>query len=104
MLHRHLPHEQVVAGLAAALDVGALTAEAVALRGTQTRRHDDDPVTESGEELTEQPTPPAPAVRSLTEHRLRTHLPTDTRPLPTVDKYDQLLPSRHDTHHEGASP
>src|SRR5690606_34989230 len=31
LLHRHLPHEQVVAGLAAALRAGALTADAVAL-------------------------------------------------------------------------
>ena len=31
LLHRHLPHEHVVAGLAAALRAGALTADAVAL-------------------------------------------------------------------------
>nr|WP_307622942.1 IS21 family transposase [Nocardia lijiangensis] len=31
LLHRHMPHDQVVAGLKAALEVGALTADAVAL-------------------------------------------------------------------------
>ena len=34
-----------------------------------------------------------PAVRSLTERRLRAHIPADTRPLPSVEKYDQLLQS-----------
>lgn len=34
-------------------------------------------------------------VASLTERRLRaSQLPADTRPLPTVDQYDALLPSR----------
>src|SRR3546814_1938780 len=37
MLHRHLRHDQVVAGLAAALNAGALTADAVAL---EARKHD----------------------------------------------------------------
>ncbi|MGW0325585.1 hypothetical protein [Nocardia sp. NPDC003183] len=31
LLHRHLPHEHVVAGLAAALQAGVLTSDAVAL-------------------------------------------------------------------------
>lgn len=38
MLHRHLRQDQVVAGLAAALTAGALTADAVAL---EARKHDD---------------------------------------------------------------
>ncbi|MGB7234644.1 MAG: IS21 family transposase, partial [Rhodococcus sp. (in: high G+C Gram-positive bacteria)] len=46
----------------------------------------------------------APAVRSLTERRLRAHLPADTRPLPSVDKYDQLLPNRRENPNEGAAP
>lgn len=37
--------------------------------------------------------PQTSTVASLTERRLR-QLPPDSRPLPTVDKYDDLLPSR----------
>ncbi|TPW90666.1 IS21 family transposase [Mycolicibacterium fortuitum] len=98
MLHRHLPHAHIVAGLATALDAGALTADAVAL---EARKHDDTsdgPAAEHSREPTE-----APTVRSLTEHRLRAQLPADDRPLPTVDKYDQLLASRRKNPHEGAA-
>ncbi|MEX1908079.1 IS21 family transposase [Janibacter sp. Y6] len=102
MLHRHLPHDQVVAGLAAALNAGALTADAVAL---EARKHDnstEEAVIEiSGEPLASQE---APAVRSLTERRLRAHLPADDRPLPSVEKYDQLLASRRENPNEGAAP
>ena len=38
MLHRHLPHDHVVAGLATALRAGALTADAVAL---EARKYND---------------------------------------------------------------
>jgi transposase len=102
MLHRHLHHKQVVAGLAAALNAGALTADAVAL---EARKHDDSaaaPLLEPSDEATEPPE--VPTVRSLTEHRLRARLPADDRPLPTVDKYDRLLPSRNDDPLEGAAP
>ncbi|VVJ18374.1 Mobile element protein [Amycolatopsis camponoti] len=44
----------------------------------------------------------AAAVTSLTERRLA-HLPPDTRPLPSVTIYDQLLPS-HRTPREGTRP
>ena len=105
MLHRHLPHEHVVAGLATALRAGALTADAVAL---EARKHNDttdgtatgQPAAVS-DETHESKTP---TVRSLTKRRLRAHIPADTRPLPSVDKYDQLLPSRRDTPNEGAAP
>jgi hypothetical protein len=102
MLHRHLRHDQVVTGLAAALDAGALTADAVAL---EARKHDevsDDPGTELRAEPTEPPG--RQAVRSLTERRLRAQLPADDRPLPTVDKYDQLLTSRRENPNQGAAP
>lgn len=107
MLHRHLPHEQVVAGLATALRAGALTADAVAL---EARKHEDTaddaaldhPTAHVGSEAYGEGE--APAVRSLTERRLRAHLPADTRPLPSVDKYDQLLPNRRENPNEGAAP
>ncbi|OYO19830.1 IS21 family transposase [Enemella dayhoffiae] len=93
LLHRHQRHEQVVAGIAAALKVGALTADAVAL---EARKFADDEngagtpgVLQDDEHRSSSST-----VRSLTEQRLRTRLPEDDRPLPSVDRYDELLPSR----------
>ncbi|MCP2281797.1 Transposase [Promicromonospora umidemergens] len=94
LLHRHMAHEYVVAGLAAALTVGALTADGVALEARKAA--DAHRTGEPG---------PGPSrgclrrqvnnVTSLTEHRLRTQqLPDDTRPLPDMSKYDDLLPSR----------
>ncbi|CUU59765.1 hypothetical protein Ga0074812_13164 [Parafrankia irregularis] len=94
LLHRHLAHEHVVAGLAAALRAGALTADAVALEARRAADTDEPPPS----------TPPQPgsAVSSLTERRL-IQLPPDTRPLPSVAVYDQLLPSRR-TAQEGTRP
>ncbi|WP_246003125.1 hypothetical protein [Nocardia tenerifensis] len=71
----------------AALRVGALTADAVALEArkaaeaTPRRAHVVD--------LDEPDQDPDP-VASLTARRLA-HLPPDTRPLPSVAIYDQLL-------------
>jgi hypothetical protein len=84
LLHRHMPHKQVVAGIAAALGSGALTADAVALEAR--RLTDDEPrqvIDLSG------PTIDRPVV-SLTQRRLA-QLPPDTRPLPSVTAYDELL-------------
>ena len=76
LLHRHLRHEHVVAGLAAALQAGASTSDTVALerasrRHRQTHHHS----------LGARPADSSP-VTSLTERRLR-QLPPDTRPLPS---------------------
>ncbi|BDD82322.1 transposase [Tsukamurella pulmonis] len=87
LLHRHMRHEQVVAGLAAALSAGALTADAVAL---EARKADTEP---TAAETTDLDTPARQGVVSLTAHRL-TSLPPDTRPLPSVAAYDQLLRHR----------
>lgn len=96
LLHRHMPHEHVVAGLAAALRAGALTADAVAL---QARKFAE---TDNHQHAVDEPTPPANNVVSLTERRLA-QLPADTRPLPTVAAYDQLL-RRHRRTAEGTRP
>ncbi len=91
LLHRHMTHDHVVAGLVAALAVGALTADAVALeaRKAADAQHETGPAPNRAG-LARQ----VGNVTSLTERRLRTHLPDDTRPLPDVSKYDDLLPSR----------
>ncbi len=93
LLHRYLPHAQVVAGIAAALDAGALTADAVALEARKLADR-QEPSSDPAENTTA-PDRPAAAPASLTERRLRAQLHRDSRPLPSVDKYDQLLPSKH---------
>ena len=71
LLHRHLPHDQVVAGLAAALRSGALTADAVAL---EARKIGD---TRTGDSVS-MDLDAAPVVSSLTQRRI-TQLPPDSR-------------------------
>lgn len=89
LLHRHTDHRHVIAGINAALQAGALTADAVALEARK--------AAETGTDITTANPPPTDtlAVSSLTQRRL-THLPIDTRPPPSVTAYDQLL--RRSTH------
>lgn len=89
LLHRHLRAADVIAGIQAALLAGAFTADAVALQARQaadaalaTTAGVDPPSSVVG--------PQPPVLRSLTEQRL-THVPPDTRPLPEIAPYDQLL-------------
>lgn len=78
----------MVAGLATALRAGALTADAVALEARKAAQAEDETtVSDTSPAVSGQ----APAtVTSLHEWRLA-HLPPDTRPLPSVTPYDQLL-------------
>nr|WP_329407998.1 hypothetical protein [Nocardia vinacea] len=85
LLHRNMPHEQVVAGLDAALRAGALTADAVALEARKAA--EAAPRTAPLVDLDEPDPDPVP---SLTARRLA-QLPSDNRPLPSVAIYDQLL-------------
>jgi hypothetical protein len=89
LLHRHMAHEHVVAGLAAALRAGALTADAVALEARKAADADE------GAGPGPEPSRPQAPVASLTARRLA-QLPPDTRPLPSVAAYDELL--RHPRH------
>ncbi|MCX4458570.1 hypothetical protein OOK58_42425 [Streptomyces sp. NBC_01728] len=100
LLNRHLAHEYVVAGLATALRAGALTADAVALEARKAAQAEDEPTV--GASVPAPPGTPA-TVTSLHEWRLA-HLPPDTRPLPSVTPYDQLLRRRRTSgsdHREG---
>jgi transposase len=100
LLRRHLSHEHVVAGMAAALRAGAMTADAVALEARKAAQADTEPSPEP--DAVPSGKPPA-TVTSLHEWRL-SHLPPDTRPLPSVTPYDQLLRSHRDSrgdHREG---
>ena len=86
LLHRHLAHADVVAGITAAVAVGATSTDVVAVEARN--------AADARGALTPTPDVATPSrrerVASLTQRRLR-DLPPDKRPLPTVDKYDQLL-------------
>jgi len=102
LLHRHLTHADVVAGLLAATSAGAVRADVVAV---EARRIADDHPADHSWLQSDRPVPiaapPHPRVVSLTERRLGdpaaviAGLPADSRPLPTVASYDQLLTRRH---------
>ena len=68
LLHRHLQPADVLAGITAALSVGSVSVDVVAVEATPRRQQ----------------------VISLTARRLA-ELPDDDRPLPSVDAYDDLL-------------
>jgi hypothetical protein len=95
LLHRSMAHDHVVAGIATALAAGALTPDAVAVEARKAAQADQVVVDNVSPVL---PAPPdtTAGVRSLTQRRLSSPLPADTRPLPSVAAYDQLL--RHPSH------
>jgi len=84
LLHRHMNDADVIAGIGAALSVGAHTADVVAVEARKVAG-----ARGAGETGTEQDGKPA-QVTSLTLRRIAA-LPPDSRPLPAVDVYDQLL-------------
>ncbi|EFE72158.1 transposase [Streptomyces viridosporus ATCC 14672] len=93
LLSRHLPHEHLVTGLAAALKTDALTADAVALEARKAADADTGPE--------EPPQPPSPTSQSAIAPlpaAVRANLPSDKRPLPSVAPYDQLLRLRRPGH------
>jgi len=105
LLHRHLAHADVVAGLAAAVSVGSATPDVVAVEARKAA-HARGATATLPASLTavERQAPQAVArdrVVSLTERRLveardraaagSADLPADARPLPSVTHYDELL-------------
>ena len=99
LLHRTMPAVDVVAGIEAALRVGAVSPDVVAV---EARRHaaENPGGSGSGRHLDEHRRVNVQRVVSLTQYRLAdpaaviAGLPPDRRPLPTVDAYDDLLASR----------
>ena len=86
LLHRHHADADVVAGITAALLVGALSPDVVAL---ETRKHAQQQATAADD----------PVVVSLEARRLSDltdQLPPDLRPLPSVAAYDSLLTGTRD--------
>lgn len=86
-----MAHEHVVAGIAAALHAGALTADAVAVEARKAAQADTADA--ASPDPPAEPIPQPPQVVSLTRRRVRT-LPANTRPPPSVAAYDQLLSHR----------
>jgi hypothetical protein len=84
LLHRHLEHSDVLGGISAALTVGSVSADVVAVeaRKSAQRRGIQSPPVHAVSRSRQ--------VVSLTERRL-VDLPSDDRPLPSVDAYDDLL-------------
>ncbi|WP_029136889.1 IS21 family transposase [Nakamurella lactea] len=102
LLHRSMTADQVTAGITAALSVGAVTADVVAV---EARRHATATTGDGGGAGLDRHPAEHGAVReqrvvSLTQRRLTdpaaviAGLPPDTRPIPSVAAYDELLPRR----------
>lgn len=105
LLHRHLAHADVVAGLAAAVSVGSASPDVVAVEARKAARARGDsttvpPTMMSADQHSERVPAARDRVVSLTERRLvdardgrtgEVALPTDGRPLPSVAQYDELL-------------
>ena len=83
LLHRHLDRADVLAGITAALAVGSTIPDVVAL---EARKSADRRGAVRGSSSADE----GGRVVILAEHRLAA-VPTDERPLPSVDKYDILL-------------
>lgn len=96
LLHRSMA-VAVIAGITAALEVGAVSADVVAL---EARRHSGTSGAGSDRHLAAHSVAPERRVVSLTQRRLAdpaaliAGLPADTRPRPNVDAYDELLTRR----------
>ena len=97
LLHRSMPAEEVIAGIHAALQVGAVTADVVAV---EARRQTSTGGPGLHGHLRELASGREQRVVSLTQRRLAdpaaviAGLPADTRPLPSVAGYDELLERR----------
>lgn len=96
LLHRSLRASDVIAGIRAALSVGAVSADVVAI---EARMHANGSALGS-HDAQQRPEPVERRVVSLTQRRLTdpaaviAGLPKDTRPVPNVAAYDELLKRR----------
>ena len=89
LLHRHLEHADVLAGIRAALSVGSVNADIVAVEARKAAQQRGAAPTPT-EVMPVEATPRRQQMVSLTERRLA-DLPGDDRPLPSVEAYDDLL-------------
>lgn len=96
LLHRSMDAEDIIAGLTAALTVGAVTADVVAVEARMAAARRGQPDCHRAAHTEQE----VQRVVSLTQRRLMepaaviAGLPADTRPVPSVGVYDELLAKR----------
>lgn len=97
LLHRRMPHEAVLAGITATLNAGSSSPELVAIEARKAERQpetllDDEDLAELADaESGEQPAAGQPASTNVITLPVRNPVLDDSRPLPSVAAYDQLL-------------
>ncbi|MFI8932484.1 IS21 family transposase [Streptomyces sp. NPDC053474] len=95
LLHRHQQHADVLAGLRAAVELGSCSEDIVALEARKAAQTAGRAPTVTA--TTPSPGPPEPLgpelpqVSHLTSRRLAQPLPTDGRPPPRLEQWDELL-------------
>jgi len=98
LLHRRMPAETVIAGVAAALEAGSASPELVAIEARKAAQAARElPAAGDDPGLTQVPAagPADGPAAVITLAGRRTPVPDDKRPLPSVDAYDQLLSLRN---------
>lgn len=102
LLHRHLPAAAVLAGLQAALAIGATNPEVVALEAR--RAHTTTAGTGAGAEPGTGGKQSGVVLALPERSSSATVLPADERPTPNVDAYDELLTRRTTTSAPATAP
>lgn len=97
LLHRRMPAETVIAGVAAALEAGSASPELVAIEARKAAQAARELPAGDGPGPADAPAadPAAGQAAVITLAGRRTPVPDDKRPLPSVDAYDQLLSLRN---------
>jgi len=85
LLHRHLSHTDVLAGITATLAVGTTSPDVVAVEARKAQHR------QTGQPATAQHPDPAAGVVTLAARRLASATAGDDRPPPSVAVYDSLL-------------
>ena len=86
LLHRHLAASDVIAGITAALTVGSVSPDVVAVEARKAAHQ----CGAHARIASPNTTPAGDRVVSLTERRLA-ELPADSPPVPSVSQHDELL-------------
>jgi len=92
LLHRHHRHADVVAGITAALSVGAVSPDVVAVETRKHQQQTDHAADANGPTVVSLTGRRQPTVTDQRDQLARViELPPDLRPLPSVAHYDSLL-------------